>query len=306
MKKFILLLIGLLSVYYQAKSQEKNTTNYTFGVRIIGKGKPMILIPGYKGSADTYNEVVAHYKDHYKCYVITLAGFAGQPPSGVYDHLLQKQRDDIIRYIIDKHLHKPVMVGFSFGCTLALWVACTKPELIGPFIALDGTPFDAAVDVDHLDKDSLIKADGVKYNKALAQTPAYWKRRDSIFHSPPSAKQGFIELQKLVSDTNRIAEILVWDKASDFRSGILMELEADTLDMRDDAAKIKSPILLLGSWRGWDLIKTKADAEKRYTAQFSKAKNITITFSENGKHFLMWEDFNWMIEEMDKFLAEYD
>ena len=306
MKKFILLLIGLLSVYYQAKSQEKNTTNYTFGVRIIGKGKPMILIPGYKGSADTYNEVVAHYKDHYKCYVITLAGFAGQPPSGVYDHLLQKQRDDIIRYIIDKHLHKPVMVGFSFGCTLALWVACTKPELIGPFIALDGTPFDAAVDVDHLDKDSLIKADGVKYNKALAQTPAYWKRRDSIFHSPPSAKQGFIELQKLVSDTNRIAEILVWDKASDFRSGILMELEADTLDMRDDAAKIKSPILLLGSWRGWDLIKTKADAEKRYTAQFSKAKNITITNSENGKHFLMCEDFNWMIEEMDKFLAEYD
>ena len=306
MKKFILLLIGLLSVYYQAKSQEKNTTNYTFGVRIIGKGKPMILIPGYKGSADTYNEVVAHYKDHYKCYVITLAGFAGQPPSGVYDHLLQKQRDDIIRYIIDKHLHKPVMVGFSFGCTLALWVACTKPELIGPFIALDGTPFDAAVDVDHLDKDSLIKADGVKYNKALAQTPAYWKRRDSIFHSPPSAKQGFIELQKLVSDTNRIAEILVWDKASDFRSGILMELEADTLDMRDDAAKIKSPILLLGSWRGWDLIKTKADAEKRYTAQFSKAKNLPITFSENGKHFLMCEDFNWMIEEMDKFLAEYD
>jgi N-formylmaleamate deformylase len=280
----------------------KGISEYSFGVKITGKGKPMILIPGYKGSADTYNEVVAHYKNRYKCYVITLAGFAGQPPSGAHDHLLLKQRDDIIRYIVDKHLHKPVLVGFSFGAGLAMWVACTRPDLIGPFIDLDGTPFDAAVDADHLDKDSLIKADGAVYAKALLQTPAYWKKRDSAFHSPASNKQGFIEVQKLVSDTNRIAEIFRWDEASDFRSAILMNLEADTLDMRETVGKINSPILLLGSWQGWDLIKTKADAERRYGAQFAKAKNISIAFSENGKHFLMWEDYDWMIAEMDKFL----
>jgi pimeloyl-ACP methyl ester carboxylesterase len=269
----------------------------------------MILIPGYKGGADTYNEVVAHYKDHYKCYVITLAGFAGQPPSGVHDHLLLKQRDDIIRYITDQKLRKPVLVGFSFGATLATWITCTRPDLIGPFIVLDGTPFDAAVDVPDghpLNKDSLVKADSARYAKALSQTPAYWKRRDSIFHSPSMAKLGFIEVQKFVSDTNRIAETYVWDKASDFRSGTLMSLEADTLDMRDDVAKITSPILMLGSWKGWDIIKTKADAEKRYGAQYTKAKNVTMIFSENGKHFLMWEDFDWMIGQMDKFLAKYN
>jgi len=95
-----------------------------------------------------------------------------------------------------------------------------------------------------------------------------------------------------------------WDEVSDFRSGVLMNLEADTLDLREDVSKIKSPILLLGSWRGYDVIKTKADAEKRYGATFAKAKKITIRFSENGKHFLMWEDFDWMINEMDRFLAK--
>ncbi len=65
---------------YPATAAKK--PSYSFGVKITGHGPPMILIPGLKGSADTYNDVVRHYKDRYTCYVITLAGFAGQPPSG--------------------------------------------------------------------------------------------------------------------------------------------------------------------------------------------------------------------------------
>ena len=282
-----------------------NAANYSFGVRIIGHGKPVILIPGNKGSADTYNEVVAHYNGHYTCYVITLAGFAGQPPSGAHDHLLLQQRDDIIRYISDKHLNKPVLVGFSFGGALAMWIACTRPDLIGPFIDLDGTPFDAAVDAGHLNKDSLVKAEGIRYTYALNQGPEFWKKRDSAFHSPASFQQGFLYVQKLVSDTNRINETWVWDKASDFRSSALMNMEVDTLDMREMVARIRSPILMLGSWQGYDLIKSKAEAEKEYGAQYAKAKNVTMVFSEHGKHFLMYEDFDWMIGEMDKFLRKY-
>jgi len=45
--------------------------NYSFGVRIVGRGAPMILIPGLKASVDTYNDVVAYHKNRYKCYVIT-------------------------------------------------------------------------------------------------------------------------------------------------------------------------------------------------------------------------------------------
>jgi len=300
MKPILIAFIVAIFLLYRADAQ----SGYSFGVRITGHGKPMILIPGYTGSADTYNEVVAHYKDHYKCYVVTLAGFAGQPPSGAYDHLLMRQRDEIIRYIINEHLDKPVIVCFSFGAALGLWIACTRPDLIGPIVDLDGTPFDAAVDDFHLNKDSLVKAIGARYEKALKQSPAYWHKRDSIYHSPPSIKEGFIEVQKLVSDTNRIAETLVWDKASDMRSSVLMNQEADTLDMREDVARITSPILLLGSWQGWDNIKTKEQAQQRYAMQFTKAKNITIVFSENGKHFLMWEDFDWMVGQMDAFLRK--
>ena len=63
---------------------------------------------------------------------------------------------------------------------------------------------------------------------------------------------------------------------------------------------------MLGSWKGYDLIKSKAEAEKRYGAQYANAKNVTLVFSENGKHFLMWEDFKWMINQMDAFLSKYN
>src|ERR1700735_3753919 len=126
----------ILTCLLLAVNSKAETPVYSFGVRITGEGKPMILIPGNKGSADTYNEVVAHYKSRYKCYVITLAGFAGQPPSDAHDHLLLQQRDEIIQYIIDKKLHRPVLVGFSFGGALAMWIACTRPDLVGPFIDL--------------------------------------------------------------------------------------------------------------------------------------------------------------------------
>jgi N-formylmaleamate deformylase len=299
------LLTCFVTLLLPANAKTFPGSKYSFGLRIVGHGKPMLLIPGFKGSADTYNNVVAHYKDQYKCYVITLAGFAGQPASGAHDHLLLKQRDDIINYIIDEHLDHPTLVGFSFGGTLALWITCTRPDLIGPLIDLDGTPFDAALQTDHFNKDSLIRDHAVKYARAIDQPGTYWKKRDSAFHSPESIKQGNIYMQKLVTDTNRSNETLVWDIASDFRTGALMDAEADTIDMRTAVSRLKSPVLVLGSWTSWDY-KTKADGERDYARLWANAKNVTIVFSDKGRHFLMYDDFNWMIAVMDGFLKKYD
>lgn len=301
MKKLILTLA--LFVLAANTLIAKPAPQYSFGVRIAGKGKPMILIPGFKGSADTYNDVVAHYQGRYKCYVITLAGFNGQPPSGLHDHLFQKQRDDIISYIVNEHLQKPVLIGFSFGGILATWIAVTRPDLIGRYIDIDGTPFDAALQNDHFNKDSLLKVDSARYARMLNYTTVTWHKRDSAFHSAASIKIGREDLKKLVNDTARINEILVWDAASDFRTAALMDVESEVIDMRDDVAKLRYPVLVLGSWTSWGY-KNKAEGEADYQKQWAKAKDVTIVFSEKGKHFLMYEDLDWMLAQMDEFLMK--
>ncbi len=288
-------------IFIRVSAQQRSPSAYSFRIKKVGQGKPMILIPGYKGSADTYNDVIAHFKDHYTCYVVTLAGFAGQPPSGATDNLLQKQRDDLIRFINDEHLDHPVIVGFSFGGGLALWVATTVPGQMGPVIDIDGTPFDADLMATNFNKDSLVQATAIRYAKALSRTPDYWKIRDSIFHSDSSKRAGDAWIKKLLTDTARIEDSWLWDKASDFRTGMLMTLEEDTLDLREAVSGILTPILVLGSWVSWDYPNKEA-ALKDYQRVWSNAKNTTIVFSEHGKHFLMYEDLGWMEGQMEAFL----
>lgn len=61
MKKIItLLLISLVII--QANAQIN-----AFKVEVSGKGKPIILIPGYSCSGEVWNETVAHLKNKYEC-----------------------------------------------------------------------------------------------------------------------------------------------------------------------------------------------------------------------------------------------
>ena len=73
----------------------------------------MILIPGLDCPGDVWNGVVDHYKSHYEIHVLTIAGLAGEPAvPGLH---LSTVKDDVIRYIRDKGLEKPIIAGHSLG-----------------------------------------------------------------------------------------------------------------------------------------------------------------------------------------------
>ncbi len=294
--KTILIVTLPLSLFAQKPS---------FGVDIVGHGRPMILIPGMKGSGpETFATTIAHFKDHYTCYVITLAGFAGQPPTTRTTDLLKGQRDDLIQYISNQHLEKPILVGFSFGGSLALWMACTAPDLFGPIIDLDGAPFDAGFEDPTINVDSLKKATDAMLQRIKQAPPSLIAKRDSLWKSPPSMKKGFEDLKKLVSDTTRIPMILKWDTASDMRSSNYMIFEMDKVDLRDSIVRISSPILALCSWKGYETLTTRPAVEAAMKNQFAKAKHVRMEFSDEGRHFLMWDDYDWMVKQIDKFLAQ--
>src|ERR1700720_3491027 len=80
----------------------------SFHVDITGKGKPMILIPGFASSGHTWDSTVARYKDKYQCHVLTLAGFAGEPR--IEAPFLETVRKDLATYIQTNKLDKPVIV----------------------------------------------------------------------------------------------------------------------------------------------------------------------------------------------------
>ncbi len=278
-------------------------TPHSFGVKVIGHGRPMILIPGLKGDGEgTYATTIAHYKDHYTCYVITLAGFAGQPASSRTADVFMGQRDELLQYIRDKHIDKPVLVGFSFGGVLALWMASKDPGLFGKVIDLDGAPYESALGAASLNEDSLRKRAAGNLAYINHATPAMVAQYDSMQHTPAAEKASFQFLKSMIEDTTQIPLVMAWDKKSDQVATGRMILEVMVLNLQDSVANIASPLLVLGTWNGDPTFSSKEQAETAMQKQFAKAPNVKIVYSAEGKHFLMWNDFAWMTGEMDKFL----
>src|SRR5208283_587695 len=111
-------------------------------VVVSGAGAPMILIPGLASGGNVWDGAVEHFKGRYQCHVLTLAGFAGQPP--IVGPFLEKVRDSIIKYIRDQKLDHPIIIGHSLGGMMAFWVAEKAPAEVGPVISVDGLPCYAA------------------------------------------------------------------------------------------------------------------------------------------------------------------
>ena len=100
MKKLISFLIISLIIF------QTNAQTNAFQVEVSGKGKAVILIPGYSCSGEVCEETVAHLKDRYECHVITIAGYAGVPKLDT--PVLKTVRNELIRYVQTKKLNKPM------------------------------------------------------------------------------------------------------------------------------------------------------------------------------------------------------
>ena len=117
-----------------------------FTVKVVGQGRPVILIPGLTCPSAVWDETVARYQGQYQCHIISLAGFGGvAPQQPVPAHLLQDTRDQLLAYVKAQKLKQPIVIGHSLGGFLALWMAATDPNALGPLEIVDSLPFISAI-----------------------------------------------------------------------------------------------------------------------------------------------------------------
>src|SRR5262249_12529987 len=109
-----------------------------FTVEVTGKGRPVILIPGLGCPASVWKTTAEHLAPSYEVHVLSLAGFAGQP--AIDRAIPGAVKDDLIKYIQEHKLEKPVIIGHSMGGFVAFWLAEAAPALVGPVISVDSGP----------------------------------------------------------------------------------------------------------------------------------------------------------------------
>ena len=119
-----------------------NAQNSSFEVQVIGKGKPVLLFPGFTCTGEVWNLIVEEISKTHQCHVFTFAGF-GEIPA-IEKPWLPKIKESVVQYISDQQLEKPTLIGHSLGGTLALWMA-SENDAYEQLIVVDALPSTGAL-----------------------------------------------------------------------------------------------------------------------------------------------------------------
>ncbi|MGY3089325.1 N-formylmaleamate deformylase [Hymenobacter sp. UYAg731] len=264
----------------------------TFTVRVMGKGKPMLLIPGLNCAGAVWDETVAHYQTQYQCHIISLAGFAGTAPAATLaDPLLPAVRDQLLAYIKTQKLTKPTVVGHSLGGFLALALSAAQPEAIGPLVIVDSLPYMAAIQ------------NPAATVETVRPTADKMRQQMKQGHMPAAAQRQMVA--GMVTDTARQTLVVRWGTASDPATTAQAMYDMYTIDLRNDISRIQQPVLVLGAWAAYAKYgSTKESTRAIFAQQYAKLPQARIEMSEAGRHFLMYDDTAWLFGQADAFLKQ--
>jgi pimeloyl-ACP methyl ester carboxylesterase len=279
MKKFVRLFatVAFIVVSLSLSAQ----SNYPFEVKISGKGNSSIIfIPGFACSGEVWKETRSVFEKDFTCYTLTMAGFAGIPAQPAPS--FQNWKKSIAAFIQQSEIDKPIIIGHSMGGALAMAIAADYPELISKIIVVDALPCLAAL------FDPVFKVK--ENNDCNAMT-------EQII---TASNEQFYRMQKqiipqLLADTSKQDLVVNWSVKSDRTTFAKMYCDFSNTDLRKEITNIKCPVLIL-------LESYFVNFKPAINDQFRNLKTANLQYATKGLHFIMYDDQEWYIKQLNDFI----
>ena len=107
--------------------------------KIIGDGKPLLILHGFLGMSDNWKTLGSHYASAgYQVHLIDQRNHGKSFWSQDFNYDVLS--DDLYRYITDQHLEKVCVIGHSMGGKTAMQFACDHPLATEKLIVADIAP----------------------------------------------------------------------------------------------------------------------------------------------------------------------
>ena len=263
-------------------------------VEVLGKGRPVLMIPGLNSSAEVWRETCRALKD-VQCHLVQLPGFAGARAADPRPaDFLSAMRDELLAYVQDRRLEKPAVIGHSLGGVLALQMAVKAPAAVGPLVIVDSLPFYAAIQNPQATAQSVQPMAEQMRTGMLAADPARYRA------------QADAALAGMTTDPARLPELQRWGRDSDRATTADAMYSLLVTDLRSEVAGIRSPTRVLGAWAAYQAFgATEASTRAIFQAQYAALPGVEIAMSAAGHHFLMWDDPQWLRGQVQTFLDSH-
>jgi len=279
MKRLLLLFAGCLA--WAASSP--------ISVEEKGTGDPIIFLPGMGCRGEVWSALTEHLHGHH-IVTISIAGFGGVAGSQTD---FGEVREAVIQFVRDKHWRKVVLVGHSFGGSLAISIAAASSDLFTKIIILDSYPFPGAV----------MKA-GMTPEEARRMAAAVRQMMIGLDDEKYRAQQTQA-LRMMISGEKERETVLAWMLASDRATIAAAQFEGLAADLRPVMPKLRQPVLVLGSWLGREALGLSHESvEAALKEQYSASACARIVVSDSARHFLMLDDPQWVAAQIVSFLHE--
>ncbi|QJR81329.1 alpha/beta hydrolase [Alteromonas pelagimontana] len=284
--KFWGLIVALLVTAFTASAEEN------FSQQVSGEGRPVILIPGLMSNGTVWNSVQETLTANYEVHVLSLAGFAGTPAAK--NPSLEHTMQEIGEYIKKNQLHEPVIIGHSLGGFIGFWLAVNYGERIGKVISVDGLPYLAPV-----------------FTRSSATTVAMMQGQASMLRQQyryfngeqlEQQAQANISIQATAKqDQQKVLAMARHSHPETVGEAIYTLL---TTDLRNDLKTVTAPILLLGAVGAFTNVSQQNAAEALYQQQLEKAPNATLIMNRESRHFIMFDQPNWLARQIIHFIED--
>jgi pimeloyl-ACP methyl ester carboxylesterase len=280
MKNFILVLVSFvfsLSIYAKNEGQP-------ISVEVTGKGKPIVLIPGFTVPGDIWNPLVKELEKNYECHIVTLAGFGKKEP--IEFPWLPKVNESLKNYILKNDLQNATIIGHSLGGTIATWLAAQNDLKLSKIILIDALPASGALMIPNFNPENLIYESPYN-NQQLAMD-------DVTFEQTASAMAKSMSLKESAQE-----KIKNWILESDRKTYVYGYTDYLKLDLRENLKNISIPVTIIAASQpyGEEVVK------QTYKNQYANLKDYNFIIAEDSAHFIMLDKPEWFLKQMQTILS---
>lgn len=258
-------------------------------VEVIGKGSPVILIPGLSSPRAVWDGIAPELAKTHAVYLVQVNGFGGEDPGanlapGVIEGLVA----DLHKLIAERKLTKPAVIGHSMGGLATLMLARTHPGDVGKAMIVDALPFVGSAFFPGSTVESVKpQAEGMRAQMA------------GLYGKPvPEGVLNAIAAQNAAKPDSR-AKIVAWMAKTDMRVAAQAMYEDLQIDLRGQLGAISAPVTVL-------VPSTGPEAEAKlglYRGEYAGTPKLTVTPVADSGHFIMLDQPEAFRAALTAFLA---